>query len=82
MATGVMRPDEFPKFRAKAVEVAGRYELWVTETEMALVPCVTSKNVHTYIIPIEGQKKEDVEDLIKNFKGRVIYMDEILVDKW
>lgn len=83
MATGMMKSEEWPVFKQKLMECeSDRYELWVTDKMMGLVPVVTSKNVHTYFISIEGRKPEEIDEAMKLFKGRIIKMMEIMIDKW
>jgi len=86
MATGII--DNFEDFIevVKRFGDPNRYELWFTEDLIALIPTVTSKNVHTYFV--RYSTKEQLETIIGGkekeglFKGRILRMSDILLDKW
>lgn len=73
--------DNFKDFLEKLGEIEpDRYELWYTSAEVALVPTVTSKNVHTYIA--KYAKVDELNEALKKFTGRKLKMTTIFYDKW
>ena len=67
----------FSDFISKVAEVDWRrYELWVSEEGIvALVPIVTSNNVHTYAY--KAGNKEEIEKIKEAFDGEVIAVKSI-----
>lgn len=81
MATIILDSGEYEKFKVILQNTEpDRYQLCYSDDLLALIPVVTSKNVHTYVIFV--QKQEQTEEARAIFKGLQIKVKEILFDKW
>jgi len=79
LAIGIL--EKLDDFRSKLKEAAAeRYELWFTDKQIALIPTVTSKNVHTYVV--QYSTEAELKEILEQFSGRKMKMNEILYDKW
>lgn len=93
MATGRLKQFEEFVEEVKRIGDPERYELWVTDYEIALIPIKTSKNLHTYFCKYKTQgqletivgrpsKLPDDPGITPLFKGPIKHMEVILLDKW